>query len=85
MLAEVERPKIIILQKSSEPQLSLKQKLALKTKGRVFLRYEIRDDWVRPLPVYASKCDKHGLFEDYPHGWKEELECPQCILERIRR
>ena len=85
LLANEEQHKVIILKKPQRPQLTLKQKLALKTKGRVFLRYEIRDDWTGPLTIYAAKCGKHGLFEDYLHGWEEELECPECLLERIRR
>jgi len=66
-------------------QLSPRQRLALKVQGRALLRYEKRERWVRALPIYVVKCGRHGLYEDYPHGWKKELECPICLRERINR
>ena|GEM_PF-2440983 len=85
MLAKLEEPRTTTIPKIVEPRLSQRQKLTLKIQGRVLLRYEKREGWARPLPIYAAKCSRHGLYEDYPHGWKEELECPKCLLERVRR
>jgi hypothetical protein len=84
MLAETQERRTVELD-LAEPDLSRQQKLALRLKGRVILRYEQRDGWLRPLPIYASKCRKHGVYEDYAHGWKEELECPACLFERTKR
>ena len=66
-------------------RLSPWQRLVLAIKGRVRLRYEKRTGWVRPMPIYLCRCDKHGLYTDYPHGYKEETECPVCLEERVRR
>ena len=59
--------------------------IILKMKGRVLLRHEKKEGWSRPLPIYAARCEEHGLYEDYPHGWKKELECPLCLFERLRK
>lgn len=83
MLAELDLQKTVASPRQPKPQLSYGQRLSLKIRGRVFLRYEVRDDWIRPLPIYAANCDRHGVYEDYPHGWNEKLECPLCLLKRI--
>ena len=84
MLVEVSEPVIKTSKNIRKPTLSSRQKIMIKINNRVLLRYEIRDDWVRPLPIYAALCHTHGYFEDYPHGWKSELECPECLLTRMR-
>jgi hypothetical protein len=84
MLVEVRDQDIRASKNSRKPTLSSRQKIMVKMSGRVLLRYEIRDDWVRPLPIYAAMCNLHGYYEDYPHGWRSELECPECLLARIR-
>ena len=78
-----EQPRTIL--KFNELQLSPRQRLALKIRGRALLRYEKRENWVRALPIYVARCDRHGLYEDYPHGWKKELECPECLQERLNK
>lgn len=56
-------------------------RLQLATLGYAFLRWEKRPNWLRPLPIYLVRCRKHGLFEDYPHGWDETFICPKCAQE----
>jgi hypothetical protein len=84
MLAKLEAQETTVPQ-FIEPRLSPRQRLALKVYGRALLRYERRENWLRALPIYAARCDRHGLYEDYPHGWKKELECPHCLRERVER
>ena len=62
-------------------QLSLWQRLVLKINGHVFLRYEKRQGWKGYLPIYLVKCKKHGLYEDYKHGYREYFICPLCLHE----
>lgn len=64
-------------------KLNYRQRVVLALRGRVRLRHEKRPGWVAPMPVYAARCRRHGLYEDYPKGWSEKLECPQCLAERI--
>ena len=59
------------------------QRLVLALRGRVKLRYEKREGWSRALPIYAARCPLHGLYQDYPRGWADELECPSCLRERV--
>lgn len=84
MLVEVSGPDTKAVKDKRKPTLNSRQKIMVKINGRVLLRYEIRDDWVRPLPIYAAMCRLHGYYEDYPHGWRSELECPECLLTRIK-
>lgn len=61
----------------------LYQKLVIKLRGRKFLKYEIRDGWLKQLPIYLTKCSRHGYYEDYQHGEYDMLDCPGCIREKI--
>jgi len=62
-------------------RLSLWQRIVLRINGYVFLRKEEREGWTDYLPIYLVKCDKHGYFEDYPHGHREYFICPKCEEE----
>ena len=85
MLARLEERETTTIPRPTEAQLSLGQRLAIKIQGCALLRYEKRENWVRALPIYVARCDRHGLYEDYPHGWKQELECPECLQERLNK
>jgi len=37
------------------------------------------------MPIYLVRCPRHGLFEDYPHGYDRYFECPKCFEEITRR
>ena len=60
--------------------LTLVRKIILKLSGHVFTEYRMKPGWKSPIPFYAFKCDKHGLVEDYPHGYEGRLDCPKCVL-----
>jgi len=62
-------------------KLSLWQRIVLKINGSVFLGWEIREGWRGPLKIYAVKCKKHGLYEDYRHGHSETFQCSECLEE----
>ncbi len=60
-------------------KLTLIQKIILKLNGRVYTEHKMRHGWRAPIPFYAFRCDKHGLVEDYPHGYEGRLDCPKCV------
>jgi hypothetical protein len=62
-------------------KLTLFQKIILKIDGRVFIENRAKPGWRGTLPFYAFKCDKHGLVEDYFHGYEGRLDCPKCAKE----
>lgn len=62
-------------------KLSPLQRVVLALRGRVRLRHEKRPGWVAPLPIYAARCERHGLYEDYQHSWNHRLDCPECLGE----
>jgi len=68
----------------SDSQIKLKamQRLTLRLRGHVFVGYRTRPGWRGALPFYAFKCPEHGLVEDYPHGYKQILDCPLCKKAR---
>jgi hypothetical protein len=68
-------------QEHLKARLSLWKRLLLKINGYVFLRWERREGWTDYLPFYLVKCDKHGYFEDYPHGFSEYFWCQKCEEE----
>jgi len=62
-------------------KLSLWQKIQLKLSGNAFLEYRRKPGWSGSLPFYVFRCPKHGLMEDYPHGYQKELRCIECFKE----
>lgn len=65
----------------SNVKLSLWQRFVLRLNGTVFVRWEKRRGWLSHLPLYVVKCDKHWFFLDYPHGYDEHFNCPECRKE----
>jgi hypothetical protein len=60
-------------------KLSLMQRLKLRILGYVYVG-EFQDWGFRGvLPFYAVRCRLHGIFLDYPHGYKEYFLCPKCM------
>ncbi len=57
------------------------QRLKVALFSRCYLEHRQREDWTAPLPFFVAKCKLHGYFEDYPHGYRETLYCPVCLLE----
>jgi len=65
--------------------LSKVERIRLRIMGRVYIGDRIRDDWKKALPHFLARCKKHGLYLDYGHGWKLEIECPACLFNRVGR
>ena len=65
-------------------ELSTFQKLRLRIFGHVKVGTRMKKGWRAPIMHYAFKCPKHGIVEDYPHGFRHELRCPKCTEERLR-
>ena len=70
-------------------KITLFQQLILKINGYVFVFFARKEGWSGKLPFYIVKCDEHGYFLDYPHGflgYNEGFNCPLClkgITERL--
>jgi len=62
-------------------KLSLWQKIQLAVQGYAFHHWEKRPGWRDYLPIYVVKCKKHGLYFDYPHGFRQYFLCPECWKE----
>ena len=62
--------------------LSLKQRISLRLLGYTYLKHEKRPGWNGELPIYLVRCPKHGVFEDYPHGFDGHFHCPKCVEEQ---
>lgn len=60
------------------------QRLELFLTGRAFIGHRKRPGWKKTLPLYAFRCPKHGIVEDYPHGYNDRLDCPECLKEQMR-
>lgn len=55
------------------------QKFLAKMGFSVFLGYGIREGWKGELRFYLFNClGCHQLRVDYPHGYNDHLNCPQC-------
>jgi len=61
------------------------QKLKLKLFGRVFIGKEIHPGWKDYIPFYVFRCPEHGLVKDYPHGYRNRLDCPRCVGGSLKK
>jgi hypothetical protein len=43
----------------------------------------MEEGWKTSLPVYAFRCEKHGLQLGYPRGYAQLLLCPECIQATV--
>lgn len=62
--------------------LNFIQKMRISLFGSAFLGNHQRIGWMKPLPLYAFQCTKHGLQVGHPAGWKQSLICLTCFKER---
>ena len=60
----------------------LGQRLRFQFSGYVYVGDRQHEGWTDTLPFYAFKCPVHGMVENYPHGFEQKLECPQCMEEQ---
>jgi len=61
------------------------KRLELFLTGRVFIGHRKLPGWKGTLPFFKFRCPTHGLVEDYPHGYHERLDCPECKKERAKK
>ena len=50
--------------------------------GYEYVGLRKRPGWRGEAPFYRWRCPKHGIVENYPHGFKKILVCPKCDEER---
>lgn len=62
----------------SKVELTRMQRFALRLKGYVYVGHRTRPGWNGSIPFYAFECPVHGIVENYPHGFKSRMECPEC-------
>ena len=65
--------------------LTLTQRLSLMFFGFTKTKKRSRPGWNGELFFYAFKCFKHGVVEDYPHGFDQRLECPLCVKYKTQQ
>jgi len=67
-----------------EIKLTIGQRIRLALFGKVFVGYKHRKGWRYSLAFYTFRCYKHGLVEDYLHGYSYRLHCPICRDEKTQ-
>jgi len=68
-----------------EIHLNAFRKLIISVFGSTRIGSVFNDGWKAQLPLYAFKCQKHGIQIAYPSGWQKTLQCPECIVELINK
>jgi hypothetical protein len=64
------------------PLLSLIQRIRLRLFQITPTKKKTRSGWRGYLQFYAFECPEHGIVEDYPHGYRQVLRCPECREKR---
>ena len=71
-----------ILEDIPEPiELRFFQRMRLRLFGRICIGEQMNKGWSSSLPLYAFKCEKHGLQINHPVGHGGYLLCPECTRE----
>ena len=63
---------------SEKPRLTLVQKIVLRITGQAHVGHRTRPGWRGHLPFYAFERPEHDLVVNYPYGYDERLDCPEC-------
>jgi len=71
------QPSTEAMQKTSS--LGFIQNMKLKIIGACKVGYRKEKGWKGELPLYAFKCDKHGIVFSTPQGHYNRLICPECL------
>ena len=65
--------------------MNIFQRIELYLTGKAYLEHRKLPGWKGSLPFYIFRCPKHGLVEDYQHGYNKYLECPKCLKEWAKK
>lgn len=68
-----------------DSRIKLLNRLKMQLSGYVYTGHKRRDGWRGEFPHYKFECPLHGVVENYPRGYGQRLECPQCLAERRER
>ena len=69
----------LIVENTSESiKLSFIQRIILRLFGHVRIGERMKEGWSSSLPLYAFRCEEHGLQCNHPIGHAEYLLCPEC-------
>lgn len=59
--------------------LSWRDRLSLLVNGNIYVGLRSREDWEGgSLPHFIFRCKAHGYVVDHPHGYYDEIRCPEC-------
>ncbi|UCD45009.1 MAG: hypothetical protein JSV27_00410 [Candidatus Bathyarchaeota archaeon] len=56
--------------------------MKLRLIGQAYFDHRTLPGWKGALPFYAFTCPRHGVVEDYPHGYGQRRDCPMCQREK---
>lgn len=62
---------------------SLWKRFVVWAYGRAKLEKRQLPGWKAPSMFYVAKCPLHGYFEDSLHGYREYMNCPECLKESV--
>ena len=65
-------------------ELTRVQKMRLSFLGITPTEKKRLPGWKKEIQFYAFNCPKHGLVENYQHGYMKQLSCPLCNSEVSR-
>ena len=66
----------------SPPTLGIINNIRLKIFGTCKVGVTKEEGWKGELPLYAFKCQTHGLVYTTPQGHHHRLICPECIEQK---
>ena len=66
-------------------ELTLIQEIRLTILGITSTNKRTNPGWEGEIMYYAFKCPRHGVVEDYPHGFNHRLRCPICQKNLYRK
>jgi hypothetical protein len=64
-----------------DKHIKLLERIKIQLQGHIFVGNEKKEGWKDSAPFYMFKCPEHGYVKNYVKGFKQRLECPQCLKE----
>ena len=74
---------LMALSNPEEVSLSSLQRVRLKLFGCSQVGYIRKQGWTAEAPLYAFRCEIHGVVRNTPQGHGHLLICPLCLRDEI--
>jgi len=68
--------------RQTHPTLGIIKNIRLKIFGTCKVGLTKEKGWKGALPLYAFKCQTHGIVYNTPQGHYHRLICPECIKQK---